>query len=224
MSYRWPLLGAACFLLAGPPAFADNAAKELAGAARKAGKITSDAFQLKEGSAARPVRGKYQKGQPLYLEADTIPFYLKGDVLVYEDAGKWQRSRTGRLSDPLRILGASAKVRRVTLPHEELAGLAKDLKDIKKAAAEKGATLYTGELKDEAVKKWAPSEDRGVTRGGTVRVWVRGGIVIKYEVRLRLKGRRGDAQVDGSAERAVEMSAVGATKVNPPAAARKALE
>ncbi len=223
---RWlPLCG--CFALAVlAPAHAAEAeaAKELAAATRKATAVKSYSFQVREGPGpVRPVVGKYQSGQPLSLEAEGISFYRKGDVLVYLDAGKWQRTRRGTLSDPLRILGASYKVTRTVPPHVELAGLGKDLTGVKKAV-EKGETVYTGTLSAAAAKKWAPTESRDVAQGGTVRAWVRGGNVVKYEVSVRLKGKRGNAEVDGTFARIVEVSAVGTTKVEPPAAARKALE
>src|SRR5690349_6654074 len=52
---------------------------------------------------------KYQKGKPLWVKADNIEFFRQGDVLVYKDKDAWQRSRTGTVSDPLRVLGGVAK-------------------------------------------------------------------------------------------------------------------
>ena len=56
------------------------------------------------------------------------------------------------------------------------------------------------------------------------RVWAAGGKVVRYAVTLRLKGRLGDAEIDGTTTRTVEVSEVGSTKVDVPEAARKALE
>src|SRR4051794_31707435 len=69
-------------------------------------------------NAKAAVEVKYQKGMPIWMRAEGIEFFRKGDVLVYKDGDTWQRSRTGTLSDPLRILGALAKVRVIQLPHE----------------------------------------------------------------------------------------------------------
>jgi hypothetical protein len=215
-------LGAA--LLA--PAAEAKGDKGLEAAAKKAAGMASYALVFTGPSPAKGVEAKYQKGQPLWCKADGIEFYRKGDVLVYLDGGAWKRSKTGVESDPLRVLGAAAAVRRVPLPHEELPGLVKDLTAVKKADGKlKGSAVYTGTLSREAAKKWAPTEVRGVAQGGTVQVWVEpGGVVVRYAVLLRVKGRLGGAEVDGTSARSVELRAVGSTKVDPPAAAKKALE
>lgn len=201
--------------------------KELEMLAGKAGALKSYTFTVdQQPGDGRAVEGKYQAGQPVYFKADGLEFYRDGDVLVYQDGGRWQRTRTGTLSDPLRILAPSARVRKVaTLPHEELARLAGDLTDVKKTAGkQKGTTLYTGTLTAAALKKWAATEVRSVVQEGTVKVSVADGQVTRYTVSLRLKGRLGNAEVDGTSERTVEVRDVGSTKVDVPAPARKALE
>jgi hypothetical protein len=197
--------------------------------ARKAGAWKSYAFVVDEKpgpAGAPPLEGQYQAGRPAYFKADGVEFYRKGDALAYRDAGRWRRARTGTLSDPLRILGASARVRRVAaLPHEELAGLARDLTAVREAAGKgKGDTGYAGALTAAALRRWAPTEVRAVAREGSVRVWASGGDVVRYAVTLRLKGRLGDAEVDGTSTRTVELRSVGSTRVDVPAAARQALE
>src|SRR5437763_1184925 len=101
----------------------DRAERDLAAALRQAAALESYDFTVAERpgvGAGDAVECKYRKGQPLSCKADGIAFYRQGDTLVYERGGRWQRTRQGTLSDPLRILGASAKVRRVRLPHEEV--------------------------------------------------------------------------------------------------------
>jgi hypothetical protein len=215
-------------LLAAGGVAADDA-KDLQALLRKAGALKSYTFTVDEkpgASAGRPVQGKYQAGQPVYFKVGKIEFFRKGEALAYKDGERWQRSRTGRLSDPLRILGASARVRRISaLPHEGLAALAGGLTGVKKAAGkDKGTTVYTGALTAAALKKWAPTEVRSVARSGTAQVSVAKGRVVRCAVTLRLKGRRGDVEVDGTSTITVELSDAGATKVAVPAAARKALE
>jgi hypothetical protein len=220
------VLGAAALLGVGWAATEEG--KELQALARKAGALKSYTFTVEQKpgpGAGRPVEGKYQAGQPTSFTAEGIAFYRKGDVLVYHDGGRWQRSRTGRLSDPLRILGAAARVRGVALlPHEELARLPGDLSAVKRAPGKAGATLYTGTLTAAALKRWAPTPVRSVVREGTVRVWAAGGRIVRYAVTLRLKGRLGDAEVDGSSTRTVELRRLNTTRVEVPAPARKALE
>jgi hypothetical protein len=212
--------------LIGSAGAAEPPKKDLAEAVSKAARMKSYSFHVEEGKGAARARvqGQYQAGQPLALGADGVSFYRKGDALAYLDGGIWHRSRTGTLSDPLRILGPSAKVRRVVPPHEELARLPKEVAKVERAAGkEKGTVVYTCLLTKDGAKAWAPTESRAVAQEGTVRVWVKDGVVVKYDVTLRLRGRLGDAEVKGTSTRTVEVRDVGKTKVDPPPLARKAL-
>src|SRR5947209_1351377 len=87
---------------AGPPA------PDLAAALGRATTQESYAFRVEEKTAAATpaavVEGEYQKGQPVHFRADGIEFYRKGTALVYRQGDRWQRSKTGIESDPLRIL------------------------------------------------------------------------------------------------------------------------
>src|SRR5215831_15948474 len=82
-------------------------------------------FTASDGGPAPAVEGKYQKGEPLYAKADRIEFFRKGETLVYFANNTWQRTRTGTVSDPLIVLGASARVRSLRTPHEELTDIVK---------------------------------------------------------------------------------------------------
>lgn len=198
-------------------AWADDAA-DLRAAAARAASANSHAFTVQQGPG-KPLVGAWQKGQPLSVTADGIPFFKKGGRLVYKDAGKWQRTRTGTLSDPLRILGPSARVRTLVPPQEELARLAKEAKAVKK---EKDG--FTATLTEEASRAWVPESERGVARGGSVRVHLAGGSITRYVVKVRLMGRRGGAEVDGELTRTVELRDVGKAKVDVPKEAGKLLE
>jgi hypothetical protein len=217
-------------LLSWSVAHADDKAAELAKALQKTAALDSYTFTVEEGgpgAGGRPgLEAKYQKDQPLWCKAENRELFKKGDVLVYKDGNDWVRSRTGTLSDPLRVLGAVAKVRKVRVPHEELAGFEKHFKDVKAAGKDKDGNLeYSGDLTDEAVKKLVPTEFRQVARSGTAKVWVNsGGMVVKYTVAITVKGRLGNAEVEGMPTRTVMIRDGGKTKVEVPEAAKKALE
>lgn len=179
----------------------------------------SYSFTLKEGAANAVVEARYQKDQPFYLKADKIEFFRKGEVLIYKQKDVWQKTRTGTLSDPLIILGASAKVWAVKLPHEEVAILGKALTNIKNADA-----MITGDFDADAAKKLARTEDRDLARGGTAKLWLVDGRLVKYEIATRVQGRRGNAEVDGIMTRIVTIGDVGMVKVEVPEGAKKAFE
>src|SRR5206468_5162799 len=106
---------------------------------------------------------------------------------VYKQGDSWLRSKRGTVSDPLRVLGALAKVNSVRLPHEELAGLDKLILEPAQGR-EAGQTVYSGTLTKEGVKRFVRPEHRGVARGGSARFWVdRGGSLSKYEVTIRVQ-------------------------------------
>jgi hypothetical protein len=190
---------------------------------RAASKADSYAFTVQQ-SGDSAVEGKYQKDRPTSFTADRIDFFRKGDALVYKQGGTWQKTKAGTQSDPLAILAASAKVRSARLPHEDLADLAKHLKNVQKVQ-EKARTGYRAELTEDGARALAKRADRELARDGTARVWLDGeGRLARYEVTIRLKGRRGNAEVDGEATRTVTIKDVDATRVDVPDEVRKLLE
>lgn len=210
------MLGAVAITAAAVNAGSDELAKALRGVTS----ADSYAFTVKESPAAPAVEARFQKGLPIAFKADRIEFFRKGEMLVYKQGGVWQRTRTGTLSDPLLIFGASAKVRVARLPHEELAVLGKALTNIKKTEA-----ILSGDFMAEAAKQLARSEDRDLARGGTAKLWLDGeGRLVKYEIAIRVQGVRGNAEVDGVMTRIVTVAELGKVKVEVPAGAKKALE
>jgi hypothetical protein len=225
MTHRTGLFLATLVLAVGPVAAARAADEALAGAAKKAA-ADSYAFTVDEKpgpGTGGATEARYQKGRPLWVKADGIEFFKEGDVVVYKQGEQWMRSRRGTESDPLRVLGGLAKVNAVRLPHEELADLAAALRDVKKTDAGGGLTQYAGELTEEAARKLVRTEHRNVARGGTGRVWVAAGEPVKYAFTVRLQGRVGNAEIDGSATKTVTLAGIGKTEVAVPEAARKAL-
>ncbi len=215
-------------LLIPPPASGGDARKDLAQAVQKTSRLKAYRFSIdrQPGQGAKgAVEGAYEKGRPVFFRAERIEFYKKGAALVYQQAGKWHKSRTGTLSDPLLILGASAKVRSARLPHEELTGFEKNLTKIRKAGRkEDGQSVYTADLDAAGVKRLAPTEYAGVARTGTAKMWVNNkGQVVKYAVTLKLKGRLGNTQVNGSTTWTVALSDLGSAKVKVPDEVQKIL-
>jgi hypothetical protein len=206
-----------------------DADRPLADAARKTAALRGYAFKIEgDGLGGRGVlvEGKHEKGQPAFFIADRIEFGRKGEVLVYKDAGKWQRTKTGIQSDPLRILGASAKVREARLPHEELSDLVKALKGARQGERKvEGFTVYTGTFDEDGARKLTPVGLRSVARSGEAKLWVSGdGDVQKYTFTIRLQGNIGSVEVDGHMKRTVTLTDRGTARVELPDEAKKALE
>ena len=168
------------------------------------------------------VDGRFRQGSPLFVRADGIEFFRQGKRLVYLQDGKWNRTRTGTLSDPLRILAATAKVQSIRMPHEELAQLCKALKNAKKSD-DKGGLIVSGEFGEAEARELSPSEDRDVARGGVASVWIDNGKVAKYRIAITLKGRRGNADVDGVAVTTVTIRRPEGARYDVPEDAKKAL-
>lgn len=199
-------------------------AEELAGVLKKATGWDGYTFTVEEQPGS--LEAKYEKGKPLWCKADRLELFKKGDVVAYKDGDKWLRSRTGTLSDPLRVLGAVAKVRTARLPHEELPAIVKAAGAAQKEKERDGGlTVYSARLGREAARALARSENQSVAREGTARFWVDAdGRLVKYELTIRLQGRIGGAEVDGTVRKTVTLSAAGKTRVDVPAEAGKALE
>jgi hypothetical protein len=214
-------------LLASGPAAGGEKGGGLSAAVKKLSAAGSYAFTLggKEGAGlGGTVEVKYEKGKPLYAKAEGVEFFKKGDAAVYKQGKSWVRSKRGTTSDPLRVLSALARVNCVRLPHEELAGLDKLIR--KGGAVKEGdQTVTTAELTPEGVKRFVPPEHRGVAKSGTAQFWVdKRGVLTKYAVTIRLKGRKGDVEVDGMTTKVVTLQGAGATTVTVPEEAKKALE
>lgn len=204
---------------------AADSGKELTAGLKATGGWESYRFTVEpQPGAGAKLEGHYRKGRPLFCRVGPLRLFKQGEAIVYSDAGKWQRSRTGRLSDPLRVLGAVAQVRTVRLPHEELAALAKAVRAVKKTT-EGGQTVYSATLDREAARALARPEHKGVAQGGSARFWVaKDGALTKYAVSIRVQGRIGGADIDGTVTKTVALSGVGKTSVEVPEAARKALK
>lgn len=182
--------------------------------------VTATSYRFSMQTNAGAALATYQKDAPLHVVADKIEFFRHGDVLVYKDAGRWQRTRTGTLSDPLRILGPSAKVRAVRLPHDDLSIVSKMLSNLKQADR-----IVSGEFDAVAAKKLAPIEDRDLARGGTAKFWLDAdGRLVKYEIAIRVQGRRGNADVDGVITRTVALFDIGKARALVPKEAKAALD
>ena len=215
-------------LLASPLLAADSgpnddvsaAAKKLAEKSNYAWKTTvvvPESAQFKPG----PTDGKTEKGGFTYI---TMSFgdnlteaAMKGDkAVVTNQGGDWQlaseleggegRGRfLGRMVRNFKVPAAQAA---------ELAGVTKELK--------KDGDVYSGELTEAGAK----AQFRfGTANGakGSVKFWLKDGVVSKYEFKVTGKVEFNGNEMDVDRATTTEIKDVGTTKVNVPEAAKKKL-
>ena len=206
--------------------------KDLDKAIRTTAALKSYAFQINErpgqGSGGM-FQGKFEQGKPIFFLADKIEFFKKGEAVAYKDGNKRERSRTGRLSDPLRVLGGVAKVRGARLPHDELSELAKHMKKITLAKEEPSSTVYSGiyqgELEEAAARRLVPKALENVAQKGQAKIWIGlDGQVHKYSLTIPVEGRQGNLEIKGQVARTVLLTERGTAKITVPDGAKKALE
>jgi len=186
-------------------------------ALQSTGAAKSYRFAVEDQNSSLVVTGAYQQSVPVAMRADGIDFFRLGKALVYRQGNSWNKTRTGTLSDPLPILGASAKARAVILPHQELALLEKSVRNVKGVAQD----FFAAELDMAGARSLARSEDRELARGGKVQFWLDAkGQISKYRLAIQIQGTRGNADVDGVVTRTVTISQLGATKVEAPEAVK----
>lgn len=135
-----------------------------------------------------------------------------------------------RRGDPAAF--AAIRLRNFKAPAAEAADLVAEAKELKE---EGGA--YVGELTEEGVKARLAFGGRGRRGGdaqgqgpqvsgakGSVKFWVQGGVLVKYEYTVQGKVTFGDREIDMNRTATVEIKDIGSTKVEVPEDARKKLE
>lgn len=206
----------------------DAAPREMNRALRSLAEAKNYAWTSQDspGPDAAPVKAEYEKGKPLHAVADKLECYRQGNHVVYLAEKEWTRSRTGTLSDPLRILGSVAKVRSLRLPHEEMAILLESGPKGEVAVRKEGKsqTKWTFALKEDAIRKLIPSQYAQVAKEGDIEIGGESGNLSHYRIRIALKGTIGNAEIDGQYVHVVSVTDIGSTMVMAPAAAVKLLE
>ena len=192
--------------------FLPDGVDDLKKALHATGNAESYRFTVQEQSGS-PVTGTFQKDTPVAMRADDIDFFRQANVLAYRNGNVWTKTRTGTLSDPLPILAASAKVKAVRLPHDELVLLEKVVRKIKGGTQDD----FSAELDKAGAQSLANSEDRELARSGTVQFWLNAEAQInKYKLSIRIQGTRGNAEVDGVVTRTVTLSQIGSARIEVP--------
>jgi hypothetical protein len=207
---------------------------ELAAALEKARAADRYAFKLEsahqggESTRSTVVEGRFQKDRPVWLKSGDVEAYRKGEHLAVLKNGDWKRVEVREGDKRRRGLLAPELLRSVRLPHEELASILKQFKEIKKLDAKEGdQTVFLGDMTDEAAKAFLDANTTFDRRpegapGGTGRFWLSAsGDLAMVEIIVRIKAKKGR---DVGASTWITLSEIGTAKGEVPESAIKALE
>jgi len=203
---------------------------ELTAALQKLGAADRYAFKVESSlqgnnTSGTVVEGRFEKDRPVWLKSGEVEAFRRGSLLVVQKAGGWKRVEE---DTDRRRRGSPAALRTLRLPHDELSGILKQFKEIKKLDEKEGEqTVYVGEMTDEAAKAHLDANTSFDKRpegtpGGTGRFWVTpSGDLAMVEIIVRIKGKRNR---DTGWSTWITLSEIGTAKGEIPEAVIRALE
>ncbi len=183
-----------------------------------------------DGSPGRvgPIEGKAEKGGLIFLSfsigAVPVEVYMNGQKGAAKATEGWQT-----FDEIAQTSGTAAAVvrylRTYKAPATESAALSGKVKDLKEAEG-----VLSGDLNDEAVKELL---ERGARRRegqdppkienpkGSVKFWIQGGVLTKYEINVQGKVTAGERELDVNRTATIEIKDAGSTKLEVPAEAKQ---
>jgi hypothetical protein len=194
--------------------------------------------------------GKFEKTAGLYLKVgDRVEVFRRdGRTFTKQVQGEWQEfvppaGGPAPETPPPPVPGAGGRrpmlgrmmLRSLKAPHEEIAGLEKGLRDVKKAEAsekigELECAVFSGDFSDEAMKETPLGQmiprfgDAASGLTGQARIWVDPeGRLVRYEISNRVSVEFQGNAVELSLTRTASISDAGKTAVEVPDGVRKLL-
>jgi len=224
------VLAASLSAQAGPKEDVQAAAKKLGDAENYSWKSTVEGGQQRRG----PTEGKTQKdGLTMLIIAagdNTMDVFIKGEKGAVKTADGWksfeEASQDTSQQNPARFISRMARgFKAPAVQAQDLAGKTKELT--------KSEDAYSGELTEEGAKELltfgrrrnadAANAPQVSNAKGTVKFWVKDGVLTKFETKVEAKMEFNGDEIDASRTTTTEIKEVGATKVNVPDAAKKKL-
>lgn len=211
---------------------------DLAAAAKKTSELTSYAFKVEvkadgKGLHQPNVEGRFEKDKPLSLKVDgTEAFKKTGGVVVVKEGEAWKRLvKPAKGDKPAKGAVSINTFLALKVPADELDGFEKCFEKTEKSA-DGELTLFAGPLTAEGARslvstgaKKEGKANANLTYSGGAKVWVnKDGLIVKYEISVKSKGTVKEKEVEQSITRTVTISDPGATKVEIPEGAAKAME
>jgi len=213
---------------------AQAADPELTGALDKVKSAERYAFKLEssvqngENANSTVVEGRFEKDRPVWMKSGDTEVYRRGEHLALLRNGDWKRLEGKGGEQRRRGAFTPAALRTLRLPHEDMATLLKQFKEIKKLDAKEGdQTVFVGEMTDEAAKAHLDANASFDRRpdgplAGTGRFWVTAsGELSMVEIIVRIKAKKGR---EHGVSTWVTLSEIGTAKGEIPESALKALE
>lgn len=210
--------------------------EELTQAAKQAAETTNYTFKTTlsrvgggggGNGGPQALEAKVDGDNPIQFKGGKIEAYKKGEKLVTKNQeGSWAEAQPPQKGAE-KEKGAKAVqlLRGVKAPHEELAGIDASFKEAKKDEKETECSVWSGDLTDEAAKKFAGRAGNKMTTTGSAKIWIHAdGSIVKYEITLTIKGENNKGPVDQTVTKTVEISEVGSTKVEMPDEVKKLFE
>ena len=168
-----------------------------------------------------PIDGKTEKDGFTYVTlsmGDTLSeIALKGEKSVVTNTeGDWLPASELENGE-----GRNRFIGRMARNFKKPAGQALDLLPAIKELLKNG-DVYSGDLTEEGAKKqFRFGDPKNPT--GSVKFWVKDGLLSKYEVKVEAKVEINGEEIDASRTATTEIKDTGATKVNVPSEAKKKL-
>ena len=220
--------------------FAADAKEEVTAAAKKLGDaanyswkttvVVPESAQFKPG----PTDGKTEKGGFTHIKStfndNEVQAVSKGEKTAFIRDGEWQVAGEGQGGGGGGGgRGGGGMLRNTRVPAVQAAELAAGVKELKKEG-----DVISGDLTEEAAKALMRFRRGGGGGGGgegpaisnakgSVKFWVKDGVLTKYEFKLSGKMDFNGNEIDRDQTSTVEIKDVGTTKVEVPEAAKQKL-
>ena len=222
--------------LMAPALFAAESGSKVTSASKQLGEKQNYSWTMStkeaDGSSGRlgPVDGKADKAGLTYLSFSVsdvpVEVFMKGDKGTAKALEGWQT-----FDDIAQTSGTAAAVvrflRAYKAPVAEAAHLAEKTKELKEAD---GAVM--GDLKEDAVKdlllrggrrREGQEEPKIEGAKGSVKFWIKDGVLTKYETKVQGKVTAGDRENEVDRTTTVEIKDAGTTKLEVPDEAKQKL-
>ena len=204
----------------------ENAGGSQSGGRPSEGKVEKDGYLWLSMTLSTPRRSP---DTPIAIGDSALEGIRKGEKVAIKSADGWQSFSEATSSGPLGPASIGARLVQIfKAPAAEAQDLADKVNEFKK-----DGDVYSGELTEEVAKSqiitgsgpMRPGPNAPVVSGakGSVKLWVKDGVLAKYEIKVQAKMSIMGNERDIDRTITVEIKDIGSTKVQVPDDAMKKL-